>query len=93
MSPDLPSAGDFARIVDGRCCGAAAANIGEIVLVTHISGPDYASECTACGDVTYGCVARGADCKADEGYPLVWLRKIPPDRAVLEEIEREAIPA
>lgn len=89
---ELPDVGDFASIVDGHCCGAMSANIGEVVLVTHISPPDHASECPACGDITYGRVARTMDCKADEGYPLTWLRKIPPDRQILEEIEREAVP-
>lgn len=93
MSHELPDVGDFARIVEGRCCGSMASNIGEVVLVTHISPPGFASECMACGNVTYGCVARTMDCKADEGYPLTWLRKLPPDRQLLEEIEREAIPA
>lgn len=89
---ELPGPGDFGRIVEGCSCGANDDFRGEVTLVTTVSGPDWACDCPGCGKMYVGRLAYSPQWKPDECYPQAWMRKEPPDRQLVEEIEREAIP-
>lgn len=93
MSHGLPGAGHFGRIVQGCACGYNDDCVGEVALVTRVTSPDYACECGGCGKPYFGCIAFSPQWKPGDCYPQAWMRKVPPDRQVLEEIEREAIAA
>lgn len=91
MSHELPDVGDFARIVDA-CCMPLRSNKGRVVLVQRITTNEPAS-CECCGARPSGPMAEvfGEDPRVC--WPLHWLRKLPPDRQLLEEIEREVVTA
>lgn len=93
MSADLPNVGDFARVVGSCSCGALDDCLGDIVLVKHVSAPDWACRCPGCGQTFVGRVVEAFGDLPEECYPHNWLRKLPPDRQALEEIEREVVPA
>jgi hypothetical protein len=90
---ELPGPGDFARIVDGCECGWNERLIGQVVLVTGVSGPESIAECAHCARRHHGRYVDSPQWGSDDCYPQAWLRKVPPDRQLVEEIEREAIPA
>lgn len=89
---DHPSAGEFARVVDGCPCGGTSDCVGSIELVLSVDGEDWACDCPVCRRMFLGPIANVAGAPGD-CYPLRWLRRVPPERQLLEEIEREAIPA
>jgi hypothetical protein len=90
---ELPGPGDFARIVEGCECGAMAECIGEVSLVTAVTDPDWTCDCPVCHRTFVGRVVDSPQWRPHECYPQAWMRKVPPDRQLVEEIEREAIPA
>lgn len=90
---ELPDVGDFGRVVQGCACGGMDDCIGEIALVTSITGDDWACDCPGCHRMIVGELAHSPQWMPGTCYPRQWMRKLPPDRAVLEELEREAVPA
>lgn len=90
---ELPDVGDFARIVEGSCCAAMAENIGDVALVSGITEADWACECGGCGNVYVGRIVRSVQWRPGDGYPHAWMRKVPPPADLVDEVEREAVPA
>jgi hypothetical protein len=94
---ELPGPGEFGRIVKVCPCGGMRDRLGRVLLVTAVIVPPegYAAsaKCSSCGVSTPSTLVAFAGCDDDECFPRQWLRREPPMRELLEEIEREAIPA